>query len=1121
MKKILCLVLSILMVISSFSMVVFANDEISVIVNGKKLVMDQSPIIVEGRTLVPLRAIFEALGATVEWDDATKTASGKLGAKTVSLQINNTVAKVNGADVTLDVPAQIVNSRTLVPVRFISESLGALVGWNGDTRTVTVTLASSNDNLIFYEDFETAGVKIGDKLKDTIGTAAAFGMVPTYDSNAKEGAKSIKCTLSEGKTANLGCKLYLTSDAKNKLVDGQTYTLSAYVYFDSQVSGSGKVYIKTLNGTGAKEVVKGKAQTANKGEWTLITNTFVYEAEKYPDGLNIRIDTLEIGAGSLYYVDEVKISKGDKVAEQVTTTVTPPILLENDIFYENFETAGVKIGDKLKDTIGTAAAFGMIPTYDSNAKEGAKSIKCTLSEGKTANLGCKLYLTSDAKNKLVDGQTYTLSAYVYFDSQVSESGKVYIKTLNGTGAKEVVKGKAQTAKKGEWTLITNTFVYETEKYPDGLNIRIDTLEIGAGSFYYVDEVKISKGEGVAAATPSLKSELGDYKVLGTKVTDGHRPVPTNFETGKNFEDLLWFSEQKEYDMDKFLASLSGGEVVADDSVLFKDEFFGEFEQGKIEKIDVEGMPFSKAVRATVNDIGVNPYSFQIQLGNILTDKAKTGDILLLKVYMRTVSGGADESMNGKIQMIVEQNVSPHDKALQADVISTTDWTVNYLPFEFKNENYVRATIRLAYYEQVVDIGGYEIVNYKNQVKVEDLPEQVTNSSIAKDATWRKEAWDRIEKIRKGDFKVIVKDANGNVIPNAKVSFDMYEHEFKWGTAVSPAMLTNEKYQRALQENCNYIVLESEHKPRLYEEDPAAADNTVSLAKDLGIKAARGHCLVWDKRWNPEGLNTSTTDKFNEIINSGDKAALEAEIKRSIFATLERTKGTLTDWDVLNEGLRNDMRFLADDGHNTTEYGYSLIKKMYDWAREAGGDIDLYYNDYIMTSELITHVENMIAHGVDFDGVGLQTHNGYMGSDITTHLRLWDKIASLGKKVKITEFDVDTDDLNFQADFSRDMLIAAFSHEAVDGFVIWGMNTKEDIMYDSKFENAKPALKAWQDLIYNKWWTNESTQSNANGEATVRGFYGDYDITVTANGKSKTVSAPLYKANNNEIEIFLD
>ena len=61
-----------------------------------------------------------------------------------------------------------------------------------------------------------------------------------------------------------------------------------------------------------------------------------------------------------------------------------------------------------------------------------------------------------------------------------------------------------------------------------------------------------------------------------------------------------------------------------------------------------------------------------------------------------------------------------------------------------------------------------------------------------------------------------------------------------------------------------------------------------------------------------------------------------------------------------------------------------------------------------------------------------------------------------------------------------------------------------------------------DLVYNKWWTKDAKAvTDAQGKATVRGFYGDYDITVSANGKSKTVSAPLYKANNNVIEIVLN
>ena len=77
-----------------------------------------------------------------------------------------------------------------------------------------------------------------------------------------------------------------------------------------------------------------------------------------------------------------------------------------------------------------------------------------------------------------------------------------------------------------------------------------------------------------------------------------------------------------------------------------------------------------------------------------------------------------------------------------------------------------------------------------------------------------------------------------------------------------------------------------------------------------------------------------------------------------------------------------------------------------------------------------------------------------------------------------------------------------------------------VLYDKDW-NAKPALTSWQDLIYNKWWTNESGTTNANGEFALRGFYGDYDITASANGKTKTVSASCHKGSDNTIVITLD
>ena len=114
-------------------------NEITVIVNGKVVNFDQLPIIQEGRTLVPLRAIFEALNSSVEWDDTTKTVTAVSSETKISLQIGSTNMYVGNEVKVLDVPAQIINSRTLVPVRAISEAFGCSVSWDGNTKTVTIT----------------------------------------------------------------------------------------------------------------------------------------------------------------------------------------------------------------------------------------------------------------------------------------------------------------------------------------------------------------------------------------------------------------------------------------------------------------------------------------------------------------------------------------------------------------------------------------------------------------------------------------------------------------------------------------------------------------------------------------------------------------------------------------------------------------------------------------------------------------------------------------------------------------------------------------------------------------------------------------------------------------------
>ncbi|MGS0763256.1 N-acetylmuramoyl-L-alanine amidase [Syntrophomonas curvata] len=111
----------------------------AVILDGRQLTFEVSPIIENDRTLVPLRAIFEAMGASVDWDNKTRTVTSVKDGTTVILAIGSTRPTVNGQAWPLDVPAKIKNDRTLAPLRFVGEAFGGKVDWNNTTRTITIT----------------------------------------------------------------------------------------------------------------------------------------------------------------------------------------------------------------------------------------------------------------------------------------------------------------------------------------------------------------------------------------------------------------------------------------------------------------------------------------------------------------------------------------------------------------------------------------------------------------------------------------------------------------------------------------------------------------------------------------------------------------------------------------------------------------------------------------------------------------------------------------------------------------------------------------------------------------------------------------------------------------------
>lgn len=155
MKRILLILMTLIFIMSTQTGCGAANDTDDgftltmqignpvMTVNGAEKEIDPGrgtvPVVENGRTLVPIRAIIEAMGGSVDWDDETHTALLEYNGDTITLEIGNPTAYFNTAANTLDVAPMVINGRTMLPIRFIAESFKFNVNWNGETRTVTIT----------------------------------------------------------------------------------------------------------------------------------------------------------------------------------------------------------------------------------------------------------------------------------------------------------------------------------------------------------------------------------------------------------------------------------------------------------------------------------------------------------------------------------------------------------------------------------------------------------------------------------------------------------------------------------------------------------------------------------------------------------------------------------------------------------------------------------------------------------------------------------------------------------------------------------------------------------------------------------------------------------------------
>lgn len=124
--------------------------DVTVTVNGEAIEFDQPPVIKDDRTFVPIRKVAEKLGATVLWDDSSHSVTISSDNGKIELRIGYAVPSVNGIPIVIDAAPYIENGRTLVPVRFVAQALGANVVWDGEKRDVKIE-SNNTDESIYSE----------------------------------------------------------------------------------------------------------------------------------------------------------------------------------------------------------------------------------------------------------------------------------------------------------------------------------------------------------------------------------------------------------------------------------------------------------------------------------------------------------------------------------------------------------------------------------------------------------------------------------------------------------------------------------------------------------------------------------------------------------------------------------------------------------------------------------------------------------------------------------------------------------------------------------------------------------------------------------------------------------
>lgn len=488
-----------------------------------------------------------------------------------------------------------------------------------------------------------------------------------------------------------------------------------------------------------------------------------------------------------------------------------------------------------------------------------------------------------------------------------------------------------------------------------------------------------------------------------------------------------------------------------------------------------------------------PFIYKLSANMPIQKRAfQKGQLLLLSFEAKTLEASL-ETGEARALWVLKQS-DDHRENISYAVSMGNAWRQYYFPVQLTRdipEGTFKLLLQFGYPPQKFLLRNVSLLAFDQAVSLEELPKtRLSYAGIEADATWRQEAEARIAGLRKGNVELQFVDKKGRPMVGKMIQIELEKHHFGWGTAVSAGdILHQPEHLRHVKGAFNTVVFENDLKIKSWQRKAKQAPTleAIRLLQDEGI-AIKGHVLVWP------GFNY-LPENFRTMEEKPEK--VEKEIAAHVSDILQATKGTISQWDVVNETYTNqDLQRIT----GSEEILYNAFRTAKEKAPEAlrftneygiisKGGLDKkkqeWYRDFILRVD--EHTKGLV------DGIGIQCH---IGSDLTPPekvLSILDYYAETGKQIAISEFTMDIPDDEIRYQYTRDFMIAAFSHPDVADFLFWGYygpKHEKAALFNKDWELA-PMGKAFFELVHEQWNTRLNVQTDADGKVSMSGFYGRY------------------------------